>query len=139
MINNLNKAISDIKKAAEAALEKADEALEQGIKDIVAQSKSYAPDDIKGNPIANGISYSKNGLLDYTYVSQNPYSAYFEFGTGRYAREYLPKLENEWQELASKYIVNRKGTIPEISFIYPSIKKELPNIIDNINKKVNEG
>lgn len=113
-------------------LDKVDEELDLGMEDIVNEAKAKAPVDVLGNPISSSISLTKNGRFSYTINVDNPYAAYYEFGTGPAAKAYLPSIPKEWQDIAFDYIINEKGSIPEISYLYPAYKNNIDKVISRI-------
>jgi hypothetical protein len=128
-----NKAINGLEKESKKILDQVDDEIGAGLEEIALKAKSYAPIDIEGTPISQSISVQKNRPLSYTLWAKNPYSAYYEFGTGNYAKSYVPSLPSEWQKIAKEYYINGKGTIPRTSFFYPSITEGIPKIIKRIN------
>ena len=136
-IRDFNKFITDLKKTIDKKLDEVDAELGASVETMATQAKSLASTDVMGNSIAQGIGVIKNDKLSYTLSSSNPYSAYYEFGTGKYAATYVPNLDEEWQELARKYFKTGKGTIPERRFLYPSVKAEFPKMVKRINNILN--
>lgn len=79
--------------------------------DVERDAKTLAPTD-EGN-LKNSISYNIAGLdLEIT-VSAN-YAAYVEFGTRRYAAEYVSKLPADWQSFAKQYQGKTGGSLDEM-------------------------
>lgn len=113
-------------------LDKVDEELERGMEDIVNEAKTNAPSDVNGNLISSSISVAKNGQFNYTINVDNPYAAYYEFGTGPAAKRYLPSIPKEWQDIASDYIVDENGTIPEKRYLYPAFENNINKVINRI-------
>lgn len=139
-INNItefNSFINKIKNDLGDKVKEVDAEIGASCEEIATGAKRRASLDVVGNPIAQRIYVSKMGDLSYTINSDNPYSAYFEFGTGKYAAAYLPLIDDEWRELARKYYINGKGTIPERSFMYPSFKEVFPKMINRIKNILN--
>lgn len=126
--------INDFNSRANKVLDKLDEELENGLEDVVSKAKSKAPNDIKGNDIGNSIGLSKQDKFNYTISVNNPYAAYYEFGTGPSAKAYLPSIPKVWNDIAEDYIINERGTIKESAYLYPSYNEELPNIIKRMKK-----
>jgi len=113
-------------------LDKVDEELEKGMEDIVNEAKAAAPNDVLGNPISSSISFSKAGQFQYTINVDNPYAAYYEFGTGPAAKRYLPSIPKEWQDIAEDYKIDEKGTIPEKRYLYPAFNDNIAKVIARI-------
>lgn len=130
--------INDFNSRANKVLDKLDKELENGLDDVVSKAKSKAPNDIKGNDIGNSIGLSKQDRFSYTINVNNPYAAYYEFGTGPSAKTYLPLIPKEWNDIAEDYIINERGTIKESAYLYPSYNEELPKIIDRMKKVIKD-
>lgn len=118
-------------------LDKVDSELEKGMKDIVDDAKNSAPLDVLGNPISSSISVEKSDQFAYTIKADNPYAAYYEFGTGPDAKRYLPSIPGAWQDIAKDYIIDEKGTIKEKSYLYPAFKNNIEKVISRINDILN--
>jgi hypothetical protein len=136
-ISSFNKFITDFKKTLDNKIEKIDAEIGASVEEMATQAKTLATTDIEGVGISQGISTKKNDTLSYSLISNNPYSAYFEFGTGKYAATYVPNLDEEWQVLARTYFINGKGTIPDRPFLYPSVKSVFPKMVKRINNILN--
>lgn len=136
-LSDFNKFINQIKKDLGDKLVEIDAEMGASVEEMATKAKTLAPVDVDDFPISQGINVKKDKELNYTLSSDNQYSAYFEFGTGKYAATYVPNLDEEWQVLARKYFVNGKGTIPDSPFMYPSVKSVFPKMVKNINKILN--
>ena len=136
-MRDFNKFMTDLKKTIDKKLDAVDAELGASVEEMATKAKTLATTDIQGISIAQGISVQKNAKLSYTLSSSNPYSAYFEFGTGKYAATYVPNLDEEWQVLARKYFIDGKGTIPDRAFLYPSVKAVFPKMVKRINNILN--
>lgn len=136
-LNDFNKFINQIKRGLGDKLEKVDAELGANVEEMATKAKSLAPSDVEGFSIGQQIGVKKVQTLSYILYSNNPYSAYFEFGTGKYAATYVRNLDEEWQVLARKYFINGKGTIPDRPFLYPSVKSVFPRMVKNINRVLN--
>jgi len=136
-MSSFNKFITDFKKTLDNKIEKIDAEIGASVEEMATQAKTLATTDIEGVGISQGISTKKNDTLSYSLISNNPYSAYFEFGTGKYAATYVPNLDEEWQVLAREYFINGKGTIPDRPFLYPSVKSVFPKMVKRINNILN--
>lgn len=73
----------------------------------------------------------KNGT--YQVRANKFYAAYVEFGTGRYAASYVTQLDKDWQTYASKFIVNKKGRLPQTPFLHPSANYYLNTFAQRAN------
>lgn len=69
--------------------------------DIERKAKKAAPAD-RGQ-IRQGISADNSQTLRKVITSQAPYSAYMEFGTGKYAAKYVATLPPTYQAFAARF------------------------------------
>jgi hypothetical protein len=136
-ISSFNKFITNLKQTINEKLDEVDAEIGASVEEMATKAKGLATTDVQGVSIAQGIKVQKNEKLSYTLKSTNPYSAYFEFGTGKYAATYVPNLDEEWQVLAREYFKNGKGTIPDRPFLYPSVKAVFPKMVKRINNILN--
>jgi hypothetical protein len=136
-IAEFNRFIKQVSDEFKGKIDLIDAEVGASCEEIATRAKQSAPLDVNGIPISQGIFVRKLDKLSYSIVSSNPYSAYFEFGTGKYAESYVPNLDEEWQELAAKYIRNRKGRIPERSYMYGSFKSVFPQMVKRIKNIIN--
>ena len=85
-------------------------------------------------------SISANKVKDYLYelVAQVDYAAYLEFGTGKYASNYVPSIDEEWQILAKQFYKNGQGRTPERPYLYPSYKRVLPILYKDLEQITEE-
>lgn len=67
-------------------------------------------------------------------VAEGIFAAYTEFGTGRFAAQYLTDLPSEWQELAAQFYKNGRGMIPDQPYLYPAFAAERERMIRNIKE-----
>lgn len=101
--------------------------------DIVRLSKQKAPAFIAGQ-----IYLNKKDFLKYSVKSDFIYSAYFEFGTGKYYLEYKSELTSEWQSIAADYFVNGKGRLDRKPYLYPSFNEVRPKLFKTIIDLIKE-
>jgi len=95
--------------------------------EIVLLAKQKAP-----NFIANQIYSNRLDFLRYSVKSNFIYSAYFEFGTGKYYLEYKSELTPEWQDIAANYFINGRGRINANPYLYPSFNEVRPKLFKRI-------
>ncbi len=88
-----------------------DDILNANAQEIVATAKRLAPADRGG--IREGISAITSQQLNKHITSQAPYSAYMEFGTGKYAAQYVATLPATYQAYAAQF----KGKAGGDSFV----------------------
>jgi HK97 gp10 family phage protein len=85
---------------------------------IVTKAKTNAPTDegILKNSIS--ISQGVQNRLSRHIVVNSPYGGFMEFGTGRYAAEYVAKLPQSWQEYAATFKGQKgSGTFDDLVII----------------------
>jgi len=129
---NISSVISKLNRDSKKLLEQVDNEILRGLEEVVVRAKAEAPAFI-----APSINVEKKGEFQYSLNAENRVSAYFEFGTGRYAESYIPGIEQEWQLIASDYIVNKQGTTPENPYMYPSYQSVMPRVFEKIQKDLN--
>lgn len=117
------------------ALQEIDMEMGDQVEQMALRAKKSLPSQF--NELRSAIYVKKHGFLKYSINGGKNYAAYVEFGTGRYAANYVNTIEPEWQEIAHHYIVNKRGRLPAHPYLYPAIKyglklmtKRIQNIID---------
>jgi hypothetical protein len=60
------------------------------------------------------------------------YAAYVEFGTGKFAFNYVPTLPMEWQDFARLYYVNGKGRMMQHPYLYPAALENNKKLVANL-------
>jgi hypothetical protein len=93
---------------------------------------------INGGFLRASISGNKLAPFLYELVAQKDYAAYVEFGTGKYASSYVPSIDEEWQILAKQFYINGQGRTPNQPYLYPSYKRQLPLLLNRIEKVVEQ-
>lgn len=81
---------------------------------ISTKAKQRAPVDegILRNSL--GISVSTGNKLSRVITVNTPYAAFMEFGTGKYAAEYIASLPDDWQAYAAQFRGQKGGTFDEM-------------------------
>lgn len=104
--------------------------------DTVAMAKNLAPVD--EGTLRNLITFDKlpPPALGVEIISAASYSAYVEYGTGKFAAAYVPTLPIELQEYARTFFVNGLGRIPARPFIWPAIEKGRKDLIDRLKAQI---
>lgn len=70
-------------------------------------------------------------------VSGDHLAAYYEFGTGNYARIYLAKVAGWWQAVARTFFKTGDGRLREHPYLYPAFMQESRRLLDKLkNLKV---
>ena len=105
---------------------------------VERDAKQMAPVD-EGR-LRNAIFY-QIGDLEVTVGCSVNYAAYLEFGTRRFASEYVSNLPADWQELAGKFKGNSSSGamgIPAQPFLYPAVEKNRQQLINDISELINK-
>jgi len=135
-ILNFGGFIKDFRSSIKIKLDKIDLAMLDSFENVVAEAKTKAPIDHKGNDIGSTISLTRTSNLKYNIKVGNKYAAYYEFGTGPHAKAYVPLLPDEWQKIAEQYITPIEGKLRTYDYLYPSYESELPKLIEKMVKIV---
>lgn len=130
-VNGLNATIAKLNKMADRRLNQLDKIMDSSIKDMAVKANSNAPGDIKGT-----VQSQKLDTLNYEVGSNVPYAAYIEFGTGKYAKEYVPTLPDEWQEVARRKIKNKLGKTDKDPYLYPAVNDGFADMIKKMKEKI---
>jgi hypothetical protein len=128
-VNGVNQTIAKINKFAERKIVKLDKIMDQSLKTMASQANSNASGEIKGTVKSDRID-----ILNYDLGSPVPYAAYVEFGTGEDASKYVPKLPEEWQEVAWRKYIDGSGKTKQDPFLYPSVNAGLPEMIKKMKE-----
>lgn len=75
--------------------------LDKNAQKVVTRAKQNAPVD--EGILRNSISADLSNPLEKHIVVNAPYAAFVEFGTGKYAAEYVGTLPDNWQAFASQF------------------------------------
>jgi len=132
---NVDVAIAKLNKKANLAVGKIDGILNQKIKQAEQDAKAILP--AQYGELKASISSEKIEQLKYRLKADKDYAAYVEFGTGKWAAAYVTSLEPEWQDLASKFIVNKAGKMEEEPYFYPAVQKMWKSMLEEIKKATN--
>ena len=111
-------------KGLDASLKNIEKIAKQTEKNLNAELKAFGLDVVRD---ANGSVASDEGLLrnsisskssdlEVSIVANTDYAAYVEFGTRKFASEYVSTLPSDWQEYASKFRGAGGGSFDE--FLY---------------------
>jgi HK97 gp10 family phage protein len=136
MIANFDAVVKKLRKEAADKLNELDAEMEKSMKAMVSKAIVKAPEAT--GQLKQNISFIQNGPLSYTLIADTPYAAYVEFGTGPQAGQYVPRLEQEFQDIAKDYFVNGEGKTGPKPYFYPSIQEELPVLMENLKRIAND-
>jgi len=129
-ITGIDKAMRDLQKLAEGA-QRAQRAGEKRIADkIAAEAQVAAPGSLsaKINVTQTETKTTINGGDDF--------SAWVEFGTGENAALFLASQPPEVVEEARKFFVNGKGRGAAKPFFFPSVFRNIPNLIPAVEEEL---
>lgn len=73
-----------------------------------------------------------------TVIGGDELSAYLEFGTGNFAKEYVANLPEEVRQEALKFFVSGKGRGAAQPFFFPSIFRHQPDILIAIEEELSK-
>jgi HK97 gp10 family phage protein len=96
-----DKALANIDKANKTQIKGLEDALENFGITTVREAKQRVPVD-EGR-LRNSISYQRKKGLFVEVIAQVDYAAYVEFGTRKFAAQYVSKLPNDWQTYAATF------------------------------------
>ena len=68
--------------------------------------------------------------------TKTPESAYVEFGTGLFAKRYVPGLPGSWQAMAWTFYINGKGRTPSYPYLYPAYQQVSAHVLDTIAEAI---
>ena len=105
-IKGLDAAIKNANKIASTARKETQAALDDFAFRVEGDAKVLAPANEGGLRMAIG---TKRGNLQASVVVAKDYAAFMEFGTRKYAAQYVATLPAEWKELASEFKGNGNG------------------------------
>lgn len=125
--------LSRLKKEVNALSAEVDQEIAAHTELMATSAKRMCPVDT--GRLRSSISAKKDQFLSYYLIAQTDYAAYIEFGTGRYAANYVPSIEKEWQDIAIKFKGTRRVSgIPARPYMRPSINAYMPILKDKINE-----
>lgn len=106
-ISQFTKAVEKINKFGKIAADGVDDILNANAQDIVTKAKQLAPVDIGG--MHTSISADNSKFLEKHITVNAFYAAFVEFGTGKYAAQYVSTLPATWQEYALQFKGQKGG------------------------------
>lgn len=123
-----DKLFKQIKNATNQIINELDAEMGASIEEMSTKAKQKAPVDT--GLLRSRITVLKEDKFKYRLVDNARYAAYVEFGTGPFAKEYVPTLDKEWKQYASSFKTNRPGGhTPAQPFFYPSVREVFPLMI----------
>lgn len=106
VIAKLDKRSNNVQKDVQAALNDFADRVVTDAKSLVSQNSSDE------GRLLNSIG-SKYGNMNVTIFANTEYAAYIEFGTRKFAAQYVSTLPADWQQLAASTKGKSKGTFVE--------------------------
>ena len=110
------------------------------VKSNAREASRAAKADIKTpkdkGTLIQSINTRKVAQMRYSVGSNVTYAAYHEFGTGRYAKAYVPTLPRDVQDMAKRYKGKgvREVNLPARSFIFRALVRQMPTLLKDIQK-----
>lgn len=131
-----NKLFKDLDKYAKEVIAELDAEMGAGIEDMATEAKRLAPVSSGGGNLRATIDVEKEKPFSYNLVANARYAAYVEFGTGPYAEQYVPSLDQDWQEYAIDFKETDPGHTKQQPFFYPAVNKIFPQMIARMKKVI---
>lgn len=128
-------AIAKLNKNAGLYISKIDTIINDNVRQAEQAAKSKLP--AQYGELKASISSNRIEELKYQLRADKDYAAYVEFGTGKWAREYVATLEPEWELLASRFKTMNPGNTEEEPYFYPAVKDMWKNMLAEIKKATN--
>lgn len=91
---------------------------------------------IKGQYVRNEQEVSYRVMVGPTPGSYREWPVWFEFGTGVFAKNYVPSLPKEWQDTARRFYINGEGKTVEQPYLFPAWDRYSPQVPDQMAKVV---
>jgi hypothetical protein len=98
--------------------------------EIVADAKLAAPGSLPSH------IYATQTETETVVVGGPDISAYVEFGTGNFAKEYVQSLPPEWKEEAIKFFITGKGHGAPQPFFFPAVLKHQDEILTAVEQEL---
>lgn len=109
--------------------------LSEHIRKIYNEAMSNVPGGSGMIRSSFNVEISNNGYR-VSLFSDNELAAYIEFGTGRYAEQYLSGKPQEMRDEAIKFYVNGEGTLPARPYLFPAFYKYRDEIIRVLEQRL---
>jgi hypothetical protein len=129
-ITGIDSSLKKIKDNYKAATLEIDAEMAAISENIVTTAKQLLP--AQYGQLRSSIKARKNKDFAYTIGSNLYYSPYIEFGTGPWAKKYVPTLEKEWQDYALTFKKTHPGNSYQHPYLYPSFRSWSIILINNI-------
>lgn len=119
-VTGIEESLKKLKSDYEKAANEVDAEIAATCENILTAAKSNLPAQF--GQLKGSLRILEKKKFSYTIGSRLNYAAYIEFGTGPYAKKYVPSLEKEWQDYAKKFKQPTDGNSPHHAYFYPAIR-----------------
>lgn len=131
-ITGLESSLKKIKDNYESAAQEIDAEMAAITESMITTSKQLLPAEY--GTLRASLRVKKNKNFSYTLGTNIEYSPYIEFGTGPFAKKYVPTLEKEWQDYALTFKKSKPGNTYQIPYFYPSIRSWSIILLNNLKQ-----
>lgn len=113
-VSKFNEAIKKIDNKKKELLQQLDDKLRSNAEDIATKAKqnvsrAYPEGAVDFGGLKNSISAKRGKPFEWHIVANVFYASFIEFGTGKFAAEYVASLPDNWQEFAASFKVSGNG------------------------------
>ena len=126
----IDASLKKIKDNYNAATQEIDAEMAAISENIVTTSKQLLP--AQYGQLRASLKMKKNKDFAYTIGSNLYYAPYIEFGTGPYAKKYVPTIDKEWQDYALTFKKEVPGNSFQYPYLYPSFRSWSIILVNNI-------
>jgi len=135
----LEQTIKELKTTVADIEEKVDFAIGVNVEAMATEAKNrVASLSVDTGRLINSISADKKAKYQYELIAGVYYAPYIEFGTGKYAEEYVKGIDSEWEKLAFQFFRTGNGKLKEKPYLYPAYKRIFPIMVKDIQNLVNK-
>lgn len=126
--------LKDFNKATEGLVE---DIVLVNANEAAAQAQRDAPK--RFGKLQGSISVRKVNRFSYGVGSNVTYAAYQEFGTGKYAKAYVPSLPSSVRRLAARYRGKgiRNVNIRAKKYLYDNVVRQVPILLQDLTDAIN--
>lgn len=127
-LQGVNTVLSALKKRQETIKQVTKQVMRESANEILTRAKT----NCKFPEFVAELSAQEEGENGWSVTTKSKESAYAEFGTGLYAKSYVPGLPESWQNMAWTFFVNGKGRTASYPFLYPayqSVTAYVPDVL----------
>jgi len=130
-LQGFDTAIAALKKRQQTIKRVTDQVMQESAQEVLVRAKSKC----RFTEIASELTLQ---YIDgaWQVSTQTPESAYVEFGTGLFAKRYVPSLPGSWQEMAWDFYINGKGRTPDYPYLYPAFREVTAHVMDTLAEAI---